>query len=243
MNIEDNLDEVINLLKGKRVILIGPAPELQGKNKNEFFKQFDIICGVNQLYNLDDNDFSERIDILFNTTNPQCIEELHNNKNNIIGKNIKYIICTNKWNKTRPININSFNNYCKLINTINPNIKCFNISDVANSIDKIFNISHNSSGAHTGTISLAFLLKLPLKELYIDGFTFYNNNKFGMVHSKGYFSCTHASRDKTFILKNNTHSLSMSKQIQFINAEIKSCNFKIGFDKKYCPLINNKFSD
>ena len=115
MNISNDLNNVINILKNKRVLIIGPAPELKGKKKNEFFKQFDIICGLNQLYNLNDDDYSERIDILFSTTNPESIQEVNNNKNQICKKNIKYIIGTNKWNKTREININSFNTFCSII--------------------------------------------------------------------------------------------------------------------------------
>lgn len=233
------MDKIIDMFKNKRVVLIGPAPELHGKNKNKFFKNFDIVCGVNQLYNLNDCDYCERIDILFNTTNPECISELNNNIDQINKKKIKYIIGTNKWNKSRPLNISSFNTFCKIVTDINSDIECFDISQLANNIDRSFNISQSSSGAHTGTIALAFLLKLPLKELYIDGITFYNNNKFGVVHNKGYFSNTHANRAQTFILKGNSHALSMNNQIQFINSGIKTCKFKIDFDESYCPLIKN----
>lgn len=236
MNISNDLNNVINILKNKRVLIIGPAPELKGKKKNEFFKQFDIICGLNQLYNLNDDDYSERIDILFSTTNPESIQEVNNNKNQICKKNIKYIIGTNKWNKTREININSFNTFCSIIKQIDNKIINYDISELANNIDIYFKISNNHSGAHTGTIALIFLLSLPLKELYIDGITFYNNNSFGVVHSTNYFTI---AKDKKYIMKENTHSLSMENQKNLVNHYIKNCKFHVDFDENYCPLIKN----
>ena len=220
------MEQIKNIFKNKRVVLIGPAPELELKNKADFFNTFDLICGVNSTYNLGDN-YGERIDILFNTTNPGSCKLLSDNINKKKLATIKYLLGTNKNNKNK--NKNAFIKYSKILGNINRDIKCFDISDFCNKIeydnDKTKNITCQF---HTGTFAIAFLLHCDLTELYIDGITFYNNGRFGNVWAKGYFTTNN--------LLNNSHKGTMQHELEYINDLISNTEFKVDFDEEYCPL-------
>ena len=59
------MENLINILKDKRVILVGPAPYLQNKKRGKFIEDYDIVCGIGSTYNLNCEDYGNRIDILF----------------------------------------------------------------------------------------------------------------------------------------------------------------------------------
>lgn len=220
-------DELKNFLNNKKVVIIGPSPELALKNKSKFFDSFDIICSVNDTYILDDN-YGSHIDILFNTTNNNALEYLKKNENNFISKNIKYLLGTNKINTKQ--NKDNWESYCEITKKYNNKLNIYNIEDFTNYID---NIVKQPSHFHTGIFALTFLLLCNLKELYIDGFTFYNNGKFGQVSNKKY----HLNG----FLESNTHvnGCTVQEEIEFINNLISNVNFPVNFDETYCPLNKN----
>ena len=220
-------NEINNFLNNKKVVIIGPCPELQNKNKTDFFNTFDIICSVNDTYILDDN-YGSHIDILFNTTNSLSLEYLKKNENSFKYKNIKYLLGTNKNNTKQ--NKQNWEAYCKIAKNINNELNIYNIEEITNYID---NIVKQPSHFHTGVFALTFLLLCNLKELYIDGFTFYNNGKFGKVWNKKY----HLNG----FLESNTHvnGCTVQEEIEFINNLISNANFPVNFDETYCPLNKN----
>ena len=220
-------DEIKKFLNNKKVVIIGPCPELAFKNKSKFFDSFDVICSVNETYILDNN-YGSHIDILFNTTNNSCLQYLKKYENNFISKNIKYLLGTNKGNTKK--NKHNWDSYYEIIKKKNNKLNIYNIENFTNYID---NIVKQPSHFHTGVFALTFLLLCNLKELYIDGFTFYNNGKFGQVWNKKY--------NLNGFLESNTHvnGCTIQEEIEFINNLISKANFHVNFDETYCPLNKN----
>ena len=58
------MENLINILKNKRVVLVGPAPYLNDKKRGKIIESYDIVCGVGSTYNLNSEDYGNRIDIL-----------------------------------------------------------------------------------------------------------------------------------------------------------------------------------
>lgn len=230
MNLTSELKEYFC---NKRVIIVGPSPHLIDKNKGEFIDTYDIVCGVNNLYNLNNNDYGSRIDVLFETTNNESIDILQQSKNKFTSKNIKYLIGTHRRNHNE--NKISYENFCRLCNMYtNDTMICHNISNFSTMIEEDYlkkRIIYPLAGCHTGTIALLFLLQLPLKELYIEGITFYNNGKFGYCWPVEYQNRTN--------LSGNSHQISILDQKNLVNTFINKCNFKVDFDENYCPLKKN----
>ena len=218
-----------NIFKNKKVVVIGPSPELENLNKTDFFSTFDLIVNINGTYILDDK-YGKRCDVLFNTTNESSIKKLIQNKECIINKKIKYLIGTHLCNK-RQIQKKNWHEYCAIVKNINQNIICYDISDFSNDCEKFYNkYTGNKCQFHTGTFTLAFLLSCELKELYIDGITFYNDGKFGKVWNNKY---------QNRQLQGNTHKGTMQMEKDFINSLISKAPFKVNFDESYCPLKKN----
>ena len=224
------MDELKKIFKNKRIVIIGPASELQMKDKTYFFSTFDLIVNINGTYILDDK-YGERCDVLFNTTNDLSIDRLIKNKNCIKNKNIKYLIGTNIGNED--FNKHRWIKYCSVTKNINKNIKCFDISKYCKFSETNFNKTFNyDCQLHTGTFALIFLLSCELKELYIDGITFYNDGKFGKVWNNNY-------HENLKYLHINTHKGTMDMEKKIINLLISKAPFKVNFDESYCPLKKN----
>ena len=227
------MENLINILKNKRVVLVGPAPYLNDKKRGKIIESYDIVCGVGSTYNLNSEDYGNRIDILFSTTNDLSIKDIH--KDNIISKNIKYIIGTNKRNKT--INRPNFLNFYNIINKIsNRDVSCFDISDYTTMLEAkcckcSIQQARQHDGLHTGSFVISYLLSLPIKELRIEGMTFFNSGKFGYIHNKDYHL------DKHHFLNGNSHPmLKIQDEISFVKNIIKNSKIPISYDDKYLKL-------
>ena len=55
----------IDLIKDKTIALVGPSCYLEGKNKGKLIDSNDIVIKINNYYKLPENDYGEKVDILF----------------------------------------------------------------------------------------------------------------------------------------------------------------------------------
>lgn len=63
---ENDFKELAEYFKGKSVAIVGPAPDLIGQNKGKEIDNYDIVCKVGQMFNVDDSEnYGMKCDILF----------------------------------------------------------------------------------------------------------------------------------------------------------------------------------
>lgn len=176
-DIELNQD-LLKLVENKRIALIGPAPYLAGKNEGGYIDDYDVIIRPNQFHipeKLKKN-YGSRTDIMFHnfaTPHMAGIEDLIKTYPEDFSK-LKMMGClTIRSDRGQDI-LSLPNNY---------------ISDVVRNFDKInkYNIpfywigvpdykkiyNELDSEPYTGILSIAILLKYPIKELFLSGYTFY----------------------------------------------------------------------
>jgi hypothetical protein len=182
-----NSQKFEELIKGKRVVICGPAPYLNTKNNGKNIDSYDVVVRVNKGHNLIQNPkvFGSRTDVLYH-----CISENPEDG----GKITKNILDS-----------------CKFIVAAHPDLtfkdKCFVFNGKVNFMahKKIYNNFKNKCGdklviidkqfylnlernigckPNTGQIAILDLLKHKPKELYITGFTFFKDGYSKLYRSK-----------------------------------------------------------
>ena len=58
---------LFDIIKDKRVALVGPSSSLDNKNMGELIDSYDIIIKINRFQDLSSKDCGKRMDILFST--------------------------------------------------------------------------------------------------------------------------------------------------------------------------------
>ena len=163
----------LKFLKGKRVIIVGPAESLLERGNGEFIDSFDIVVRVNRGIEptfLNSKKIGSRTDILYN-----CMLEKDDNGgkidlNMLKLKNVKFVSYHSQVSyqgKAEPIKPHHLDNgKLKLMNSfLNTHMIDYNFY---NSISSQVNCRPN-----TGFIAIFDLLFHEVKELYITGYTFY----------------------------------------------------------------------
>jgi hypothetical protein len=158
--------EIEALFRGKSTILVGPANNLIGLNLGQFIDSHDIVCRLNDSYIISESrqkDYGNKCDVLLNTCNCEllCIMRRFSRYLN----NCELVINpTSKVHKSDYINTqkNVFENYLDTKLTI-PFYQ----------VEGDFAEVMSTYGLNTGMCALNFLSSLPLKYLYICGFSFH----------------------------------------------------------------------
>ena len=220
-------DYLIEMIKGKRVALIGPAEyvckELDSEH-GKYIDNFDIVIKMNGMIHLPNKVlhkyYGEKIDILLSSFwyNPEKHYELYKNFNED-----KYFKSERYINPEYYKNINKelllFENmprklFQKLYNSNrevfdnNKNLKYHCISDsfskqTHNFLNKFYNLNN---GTTTGMLSIANILLCNPKELYISGLTFYKDTKHKAYYGNYYERKTDGVNDTNYnnnIISNN----------------------------------------
>ena len=135
------------LIKGKRVIYVGPAATLEGKEMGEFIDSFDVVIRSNNSYQIPDEsqvDYGSRCDILY-------ASGVFRKQNIINSENTEHIklVCSNR-------KFHSVIDKCRVFR-----------------MDRI----KNQKRFLTGIYSLIDILNQNPRELYITGMDFYQSEK------------------------------------------------------------------
>lgn len=165
-----------NMVKGKKVIIVGPSPHLMGKNLGEYIDSHDIVCRVNNLPSIDlKSDYGSKTDILF-----------HNCASTFLDYFKTQMLEDDRYKKIKLV-------YCPVLKSVGSdniaNIVRLGVSPVANNFPKInvYNLPFEAIDTNTyakyymamqaepncGMMAIVLLLGSLVDSLFITGFSFY----------------------------------------------------------------------
>ena len=174
-------EELYNLVEGKRVTLIGPAPYLQGLGRGEYFDAYDIVVRPNEIIPLRDIrcDYGSRTDIMFCNFGtpwmPGIKRKLDIDDHMEHFKNLKLVVSSGIKAKHSDTDYLSW-----------PDDHVSDIIENFNEINKYdlpfywigvkdYKALYSKVGVefNTGLGAILILLQYPIKELYMSGFSFF----------------------------------------------------------------------
>ena len=190
MNIKLNKD-LLNIVKDKRVVIIGPSPYLVGTSSGKDINSYDVVCRVNDVAPPTElrPDYGDRTDVIFHNCGTHWMngfrKKIYKSKDEF--KKIKMGACLAIKSE------GAQNNYLDWPNDY--------ISDVVKNFESInmhkipfywvgvedYKKLHQAISVEPsqGVLAIAVLAQYPLKELSIKGFSFYLE---GQNHDHAYFS-------------------------------------------------------
>jgi hypothetical protein len=173
---EEDFKELEEYFKGKSVAIVAPSPDLIGQNKGNEIDEYDIVCKVGQMFNINDPiNYGEKCNVLFLGCFPNLEEHYSHEAKNINKIKINRIICPIKPCIPGILDVHKrdiWGHYNYLKKEL-PHIKFNNIGLLSCDFDNTC-----KSRATLGTFAINFLLKQDLKKLGIYGFTLYKNGAY-----------------------------------------------------------------
>tara|TARA_B100001057_G_scaffold500688_1_gene617171 strand:+ start:11567 stop:12322 length:756 start_codon:yes stop_codon:yes gene_type:complete len=218
---EKDFEELADFFKGKRVAIVGPAPDLVGQNKEEEIDNYDIICKVGEMFNINDTiNYGTKCNVLFLGCFPNLEDHKSHKPKNINKKNIQKIICPIKSCIPGIYDVHKrdiWKHYNYLKSEL-PEINFYNIGILSCLFD-----NEAKTRSTLGTFAINFLLKQDLKELGIYGFTWYKTS--------GY----HSQYGQQNI---GSHGYSHNIEISYLKQLIINSKFKIYLNKEVAKVLN-----
>jgi hypothetical protein len=169
----ENLKE---MLSGKRVVVVCPSPSLEGLGEGELIDSYDVVVRINQKFKMSEEkekDYGTKSDILIGSFNSKNITEC--NKNYDYIKSFKRVIGVMPSSRYAP-KINFFKKMDK------DGINCTLLDD--RYIYKVF--KDVGTVPNSGLMGIILLMNYDIKELYVTGLTFYNMGTFGNIYNSDY---------------------------------------------------------
>lgn len=189
MDIKLNKD-LLSIVKGKRVVIVGPSPYLVGTSSGKDINSYDVVCRVNDIVpplKLRD-DYGDRTDIIFHNCGTRWMDGFRK-------KIAKYSEEFKKIKMGSCLAIKSEGNQNNYLDWPNDYV-----SDVVKNFEFInmhkipfywvgvedYKKLHQAISVEPsqGVLAIAVLAQYPLKELAIKGFTFYLE---GQNYDQAYF--------------------------------------------------------
>lgn len=235
-------EKLLNLLKGKRVAIVGPSPHLIGTGAGKEIDSYDLVCRVNEVHPTGyEEDYGNKTDIVFHNCGTRFIDVFAQRllEKSIISKYLKYVICP-CVKATGPDNWQGWPAHI-----VSPVVANFNKIN-------IFNIPFHWIGLHNyreifgqvgtepnaGQTAITMLLKHDVEELLVTGFSFYaQGNHSSTSHRPGHTNKGLENEDigepghkqapqkiyfKDYILKNHGHQLRLDSYI----SELLGCEHR-----------------
>lgn len=180
--------ELLSLVEGKRVALVGPSSHLMDSKIGGFIDGYDVVCRVNDYPqdNIDD-DYGSRTDVVFDSCDTRVNEDTKLKMDRFEGraKKIKLIIvhCIHAYPGDKMDGVTVLNN-----------LKNNNIHNVPTwwiGVENYYYIN-NMVGLelNSGMAAILILLEHQPKELFITGMTFYlqwkRDDFYNSIYRKGY---------------------------------------------------------
>tara|TARA_R110000744_G_scaffold18499_8_gene49662 strand:- start:12308 stop:13054 length:747 start_codon:yes stop_codon:yes gene_type:complete len=164
-------ERMLNLIKGKRVAIVGPSPHLLENNLGSYIDEYDLVCRINNdIYPRGyEKDYGSRTDIISWAGDTRYCANFAKNleANKEIVKNIEIVFLStikaqHDWKGSVVENFKSANKGYKLpydyIGSENYQLAL-----------REFGVEPNS-----GQMTVWMFLQYPIKELLVTGFSFYN---------------------------------------------------------------------
>jgi len=172
-------DKLNKLIYNQRVAIIGPSGYLMNKNLGSFINSFDTICRSNYFAAKGlEHDYGNRTDIMFYNC---CYISLSKMKKHIhnsydVAQQIKLVVCPvvkslaqDKWQEWDDNYIAPVTKNFQTIDPLGLDFCWIGIKNYKLLINEIGYKEPNS-----GIMSISMILKHKPKELFISGFSFYN---------------------------------------------------------------------
>ena len=218
-------ERVLDILRGKRIALVGPSPHLLNLKKGPVIDGYDIVCRANDIVSpAYGADYGSKNDIIFHACPTLWMENFANKlaKDIDTTKNIKYVICpkikaTHDGSGSVVENFNKINKY---------NIPFWWIGKS--------NFYHLQSEVgcepNTGIMAAQILLSCGIKELLITGFSFYQqyatNKQYGECYYNNEEYSPHTKRKNTSPLEGHNQPM----QINYFKKLISKHNQIVAVD-------------
>tara|TARA_B100000161_G_C33537187_1_gene408942 strand:- start:647 stop:1438 length:792 start_codon:yes stop_codon:yes gene_type:complete len=167
-----NNSKLNNLIKGKKVIIVGPSPHLKNKKMGNFIDSFDCIIRINEIgisNNLFD-DYGSKTNISFLTLTEESLKIYKKMKENLNYDSLKMIV-----HPRDEYNLNPFKEVSKSRNVKDIYDDLSLEVDLYHIIDPKFTDRCKSFKCFptTGGLAMQEILKQDYKYLYICGFSFF----------------------------------------------------------------------
>jgi len=151
-------DAYCDLLRGQRVVVVGPASGIRGSASGRRIDSYDLVVRINSQWPVADefvDDVGRRADIVYHCCAPHC--------------------------RMDPLDVREFANVKFVWYQINPKMRfltelCARHGVPCLPFDPLRErlIQKLRTVPNTGTIAISHLLMTPLKELHVTGFSFYD---------------------------------------------------------------------
>lgn len=174
----EKIEVLESLISGKRICIVGPAPNLKGSGSGILIDSYDVVVRVNQKFQMSDDqkkDYGKRCDILIGSFNENNIKECFDNLQFLIEQKLIIGVMPNKGYKP----IERFSEFLD-----SKGVKNYFLND--RYIYKVFR--EVGTVVNSGLMSIILLMNYNVKEIYVTGFTFYNMGKFGKIYNDEYFN-------------------------------------------------------
>jgi hypothetical protein len=168
-----NRDKYIEYLRGKRVVIVGPAPTIVGSQQKDLINSFDVVVRLNKAVPMPETllaDIGTRTDVLYNCMNPseECGGQL--NVKDLRKHGVKFLV-----SPYAPI-ITTDKRYIRFKTDIYNYLTHNPVDDLSIShIDPVYfkQLLKIMKLPNTGVNAILDLLAADISELYITGFTFF----------------------------------------------------------------------
>ena len=170
----------LNLVKNKRIAIVGPSPHLIGSEAGKVIDQYDLVCRVNDIIPAEDlrKDYGSKTDIMFHNLGTDWMNGLKDKiKNNKIHwNNLKMVVCpTIKA-------IGPQNDYLSwpddYVSDVENNFNSINDCDIPFywiGVKNYKELWHKfGTEPNCGMLAVMMLSIYPIKELLVTGFSFYS---------------------------------------------------------------------
>ena len=219
---QEDFKELEEYFKGKSVAIVGPAPDLIGQNKGAEIDEYDIVCNVGEMFNINDPiNYGHKCDVLFLGCFPNLEDHKSHEPKNINKRKINRIVCPIKPCIPGILDVHKrdiWGHYNYLKKEL-PHIKFNNISLLSCDFDNTC-----KSRATLGTFAIFFLLKQNLKKLGIYGFTWYKTGGYHPTYGQSHIG---------------SHGFSHDIEINLLNNIISNSNITIFLNKEVDTILNN----
>tara|TARA_R100000995_G_scaffold71200_1_gene39844 strand:+ start:2113 stop:2850 length:738 start_codon:yes stop_codon:yes gene_type:complete len=190
---------LLSLTEGKRVAVVGPAPYLIGSGDGAKIDEYDLVVRPNAFSVPSDlrQDYGSRTDIMFHNLGTPwqegLKEQIKNDQESF--KNLKMVGCLATKSQHSETNFLSWpeghvSNVVRNFNEINKyDVPFYWIGN------KDYRTLYNEIGVepNTGIMTITVLLRYPVSELFVTGFSFYLQ---GNTHDATYYQGFLAESDK-----------------------------------------------
>lgn len=181
------MSKLKNYLKGKKVVLVGPADTLQGQEMGEFIDNHDVVVRLNHAWPLPaeyKKDIGTRIDILYHNLNPKKQRIRKVDVRRMRQDGVKWIISTHPAARLR------YRLRQRRVRRVSQGV--VKLKAVPLSVKKRLRPAVGS--ANGGFMAIVDLLRYPIDKLYVTGFSFYTTGYLNYPNYKPRFIKSALSR-------------------------------------------------